>query len=234
MVSQPTLWDDQPEPLAGDIRTCQRCGREYVRVKYETGTRYCGPACAGQAKHEKQDEHNERNPYLHRRYRCGSCATDFEADGYNTLVTNRRKDGDAVYVCADCKSNVQHVLARLRAHNAPADLIYSVARGERDNCPICGINITRPQQLKNRKYIVPMAVDHDHRCCPGSHSRCGRCIRALLCNRCNAAIGLLEESSELAGRLAAYLDRPVFSWQTVDGQGSALSVYPREGRPDAR
>lgn len=33
--------------------------------------------------------------------------------------------------------------------------------------------------------------DHDHACCSGSHS-CGKCLRGLLCNRCNYYVGQLE------------------------------------------
>jgi hypothetical protein len=34
-------------------------------------------------------------------------------------------------------------------------------------------------------------VDHDHRCCKGRQS-CGKCIRGLLCIRCNAMLGPVE------------------------------------------
>lgn len=48
-------------------------------------------------------------------------------------------------------------------------------------CGICG-NTERERRL---------SIDHDHRCCPGKKS-CGRCVRGLLCMRCNLALGTYE------------------------------------------
>jgi hypothetical protein len=48
------------------------------------------------------------------------------------------------------------------------------------------------------------AVDHDHDCCPDRASSCGRCVRGLLCNRCNRNLGWVERRLE---GLLAYLGR---------------------------
>lgn len=52
-----------------------------------------------------------------------------------------------------------------------------------------------------------LAVDHDHSCCPSFRKVCGECIRGLLCQPCNQALGLVGDSRDRLGLLIAYLDR---------------------------
>jgi hypothetical protein len=55
-----------------------------------------------------------------------------------------------------------------------------------------------------------LTVDHDHGCCLGydlGERSCGKCVRGLICGKCNYAIGHMKESPEKLRALADYLDR---------------------------
>lgn len=63
---------------------------------------------------------------------------------------------------------------------------------------VCAICKEVPPHEKNRNGWV---VDHNHNCCPPEKKRhnaqtCGTCIRGLLCQNCNKALGLLRDSEE--------------------------------------
>lgn len=51
-----------------------------------------------------------------------------------------------------------------------------------------------------------LSVDHDHGCCPGNRS-CGRCVRGLLCSRCNFAVGHMGDDPIRLRAAADYLER---------------------------
>ncbi len=51
---------------------------------------------------------------------------------------------------------------------------------------------------------IRLCVDHDHSCCPGSKS-CGRCVRQLLCTRCNTTLGKVNEDVNLLQNMIDYI-----------------------------
>jgi hypothetical protein len=47
-------------------------------------------------------------------------------------------------------------------------------------------------------------IDHDHLCCPGPYS-CGKCVRGVLCNQCNTALGLMNDDVKKINNLIKYI-----------------------------
>ncbi|WP_405472623.1 endonuclease VII domain-containing protein [Paenarthrobacter ilicis] len=71
-------------------------------------------------------------------------------------------------------------------------------RSQGGRCAICPVEVVADGRR--------LAIDHDHRCCPGTIS-CGKCIRGILCPNCNRGLGLFQEDLELVKAAAAYLLR---------------------------
>lgn len=63
-------------------------------------------------------------------------------------------------------------------------------------CAICGTD--DPVHAKG------WATDHSHKCCPGQKS-CGKCVRAILCQKCNTTVGFIETHPDIAA-VFKYLD----------------------------
>lgn len=49
-------------------------------------------------------------------------------------------------------------------------------------------------------------IDHDHTCCPSQGGSCGKCIRGMLCGRCNVAMAMLKDDASLARGLAEIIE----------------------------
>ncbi len=84
-----------------------------------------------------------------------------------------------------------------------------------------------------------LAVDHDHRCCPGATS-CGLCVRGLLCGRHNREIGWNRDkqtgwdSPEYYEGVATYLRNPPANWMLArvqDAEGVWQWAYDLGERP---
>lgn len=71
----------------------------------------------------------------------------------------------------------------------------TLLEGQGGKCATCP---TVPQKRS-------LAVDHDHNCCPGKKT-CGKCIRGLLCQNCNTALGLLKDDRNRLVEMINYLD----------------------------
>lgn len=50
-------------------------------------------------------------------------------------------------------------------------------------------------------------IDHDHSCCGSGTRACEKCVRALLCYKCNIGLGMFDDDPSRLVRAAEYLAR---------------------------
>ena len=110
-----------------------------------------------------------------------------------------------------CVTHHRHVTAarQLAAHGRkvesgfgiPADLYWALYEYQGGHCAIFGCRATG----KTRR----LAVDHDHKCCPGRTS-CGKCVRGLLCGPHNEMFGRNGDDPNVFMDMADYLRFPTF------------------------
>jgi hypothetical protein len=86
---------------------------------------------------------------------------------------------------------------RRSRHGGDVDLEELLAQQD-GRCYLCGAEL--PPGPRNA-----VNVDHDHGHCPPRKS-CAICRRGVTCNRCNSAIGLLEDDPALMRRVADRLE----------------------------
>lgn len=96
----------------------------------------------------------------------------------------------------------------LRHHYGISLTEYNRMLAEQNGC--CAI-CHKPETTTRRGKLRTLGVDHDHSCCPGSRS-CGKCIRGLLCSRCNGGLGCFGDDPSLLTTALEYLKIRSVSW----------------------
>ena len=137
------------------------------------------------------------------------------------FATMRQTSDGLAGVCRECAATE----ALVRRYHLPAERYTAMLASQGGRCAVCGT--TEPGQRT-------WHVDHDHACCPGGGS-CGECVRALLCARCNLALGGAREDVAILRQMIGYLTGvPRAHGFTVDALAvSTLQTSTRAGRtPD--
>lgn len=104
--------------------------------------------------------------------------------------------------CRDCWNEKQ----RSGGRDAALKYLYSLESGEYERmveeqggrCAIC----KKHQDDLDRV----LYVDHDHACCFGKRS-CGKCVRGLLCARCNLILGKFNDDIDMFSSAVLYLKK---------------------------
>lgn len=96
-----------------------------------------------------------------------------------------------------CRADYQFYQHDLPRYGLTAEQYERMYLAQGGVCAVCGG--TNPNGYR-------LSIDHDHNCCSGRTRSCGRCVRALLCSRCNFALGHAGDSAERLRAMAQYLD----------------------------
>lgn len=127
---------------------------------------------------------------------CADCKKEQPFSNYHTSGRGYRAN------CKSCRAKIDRS-DKLRRHYNITPVQYDTLLYKQGGvCRICSM----PETLIDNRTgeVMSLAVDHDHSCCPGTKT-CGKCIRGLLCARCNTAIGLLEDDPVLLSKAIIYL-----------------------------
>lgn len=130
---------------------------------------------------------------------CRQCGSTRRAERNATYEWKQRRK-------AHYEANRDEILEsmRLRAYGISRDQYDALLAEQGGVCAAC----RQPETAKNKRGDVRMlSVDHDHACCPGGTSlkTCGKCVRGLLCTKCNTALGLFNDDVRLLQMASEYL-----------------------------
>lgn len=121
---------------------------------------------------------------------CPGCRQWQPLEAYS--VNNNRDDNLSEF-CRTCRT-----ANRARTtYGLTAEAYEGLLLDHGGGCFLCSRQNSRGTQKS-------LSIDHNHACCPGPRS-CGECVRGLLCDDCNLAIGFLRDDVELVKRLVLYL-----------------------------
>jgi len=192
--------DDCSEPgCSHPAQSSGLCTSHYWHLRNSGGTRrlYQGRRPKG-ASLSRDDNGNKE---------CSSCLQWKPEDQFG--LSKRTLDG-VRGECNPCRAaHVQRYYENLtlgekrrrwlkRRYNKTPQWFDTTLESQGNSCAACGDSYpgTRGWQ-----------VDHDHSCCDVSPSQptCGKCVRGILCNRCNLALGVVYDSTAILDKLKTYL-----------------------------
>lgn len=126
----------------------------------------------------------------HGRKLCPTCTQWLSLDRFSRVAGHADNHH---YECRDCT----RWRRMLRAMNVSAEQYEQLLTGQNGVCAIC-----REPNADGS----PLVVDHDHKCCVKRGTSCGRCVRGLLCHRCNTGIGSLRDDPTVMRAAIRYVE----------------------------
>lgn len=89
--------------------------------------------------------------------------------------------------------------SRLRRYGLSEDQFNRLVESQGNACGMCH------EPFRDGRRVC---IDHDHACCPNRERSCGKCVRGVLCLRCNTTLGHIERLHDL---VQIYLNKPAMA-----------------------
>jgi len=139
----------------------------------------CKWETCGKPRHFDKVRGHYRSPYCSMHYRRRQRGVDMDAPARQKVAIPGQKEQRK----------------RLKRFSL-SELEYADMLAAQDGlCAICRL----PEPEKS------LSIDHDHSCCSGKES-CGKCVRGLLCTRCNWGLSYFNDDIGLFRAAIAYLE----------------------------
>lgn len=179
------------------MKTCIKCNisKSLDQFSPSKSTRdkrhsYCRECMRDYVKSRPGYDHQSRQKLIktETHKQCSICHHVFPMTDFR-LSKNGYRDS----YCVECKK-AYHKRKSIISHGITIPDYVTMLAIQQGVCKICG-------GTDNGRRL---AIDHDHSCCPGHYS-CGKCIRGLLCQRCNTILGLAEDKPWILSDASRYL-----------------------------
>jgi hypothetical protein len=206
------------------FRVCLGCGykarndeelKNFIKDKYKPNNYYTKPWCkkcnARNARIRKTGPIN--GPFLIRI--CKDCKTfpSSVEDMKDRFVRDKTLKIGYSNLCKPCnskraqdhaKENPEMHKKRIRRYaikkyGISYDEYLNILKNQNNSCAICKINF---DTIKENPH-----VDHNHLCCSTPIESCGKCVRGVLCRRCNMFLGTVEDDIIILSNAIKYLKR---------------------------
>lgn len=85
-------------------------------------------------------------------------------------------------------------------HRLPAGTLAAMLAAQHEMCALCHSKITMQTAIIDHDHLLAVADGHD------AEHGCPRCVRALLCRRCNGLLGFAQDDPGRLRRAAVYIE----------------------------
>lgn len=138
---------------------------------------------------------------------CSACKATKSLEDFSK--SSKRSDG-LQSVCKLCSKDFKNAWRKDNKEKIFYNRLYSKYRLRKEDYERLLLKQNNSCATCFTEFSELPCIDHDHACCKGERS-CGRCVRGLLCAKCNKILGWFEKvwDDEMVLNFKNYLEAPL-------------------------